>query len=82
MQVADFVIDLFYHLKRSVKRKATLKDHMTFSSTEPKKIVKHVITGWFSLGKSLDRTLLEWDALESYFLSEFEDNDEAKMMIS
>ena len=26
MQVDDFVIDLFYHFKRSMKRKATLRD--------------------------------------------------------
>ena len=42
------------------------------------KIIKHVTTHWLSLGKSLDRTPLQWDALESYFLSEFEVNNETK----
>ena len=49
---------------------------MNCTNTQVKKIIKHVTTRWLSLGKSLDRTLMQWDALESYFLSEFEDNDE------
>ena len=51
---------------------------MAFTNTEVKKMVKHITTHWLSLGKSLSRTLLQWNALESYFLSEFEDNDETK----
>ena len=31
-----------------------------------------------SLGKSLDRTLMQWDALQAYFQSEIEDKDETK----
>ena len=51
MQVDNFVIDLFYHFKRSVKRKATLRDYMEFTNTEVKKIIKHAPTRWLSLGK-------------------------------
>ena len=58
MQVDDFVIDLFYHFKRSVKRKATLRDYMEFTSTDVKKYIKHVTILWLSLGKSLDKTLM------------------------
>ena len=76
MEIDNFGINLFYHFKRSVKRKATLSDSMEFTNTEVKKSIKHVTTRWLSLGKSLDRTILQWDALESYFLSEFEDNNE------
>ena len=54
MQVHDFVIDLFYHFKRSVKRKATLRDYMEFTNTEIMKVIKHVTTCLLSLGKSLD----------------------------
>ena len=39
MQVDDFIIDLFYHFKRSVKRKATLREYMEFPNTEVKKII-------------------------------------------
>ena len=75
MQVDDFIIDLFYHFKRSVKRKATLREYMEFTNTEVKKIIKHVTTRWLSLGKSVDRTLMQWEALPSYFISEFEEDD-------
>ena len=78
IQVDDFVIDLAYRFKRSVKRKATSRDYMAFTNTEVKKIIKHVTTRWLSLGRSLDRTLLQWDTLQPYFLSEFDDNNEAK----
>ena len=39
MQVDDFIIDLFYHFKRSVKRKAILREYMEFTNTEVKKII-------------------------------------------
>ena len=44
VQVGDFVIELFYHFKRSVKKKAILRDYMAFTNTEVKKMVKHVTT--------------------------------------
>ena len=49
---------------------------MNFTNTQVKKIIKHVTTCWLSLGKSLSRTVMQWDALELYFLSEFENDDE------
>ena len=67
MQVDDFIIDLFYHFKRSVKRKATLREYMELTNTDVKKIIKHVTTRWLSLGKLVDRTLLHWEALRSFF---------------
>ena len=83
MQVDDFVIDLFYHFKRSAKGKATLRDYMEFANTEVKEIIKHVTTLWLSLGKSpLNRTLMQWDALESYFPSEFEDDMKRPKMMT
>ena len=38
IRVDEYVIDLFYHFKRSVKRKVTLRDYMTFTNTKVKKI--------------------------------------------
>ena len=75
MQADDFITYLFYHFKRSVKRKATLREYLEFTNTEVKKIIKHVTTKWLSLGKSVDRTLMQWEALRSYFISEFEEDD-------
>ena len=58
----DFVIDIYYHFRRSAKRKAQL--------------IKHVSTRWPSLGKCLERTLKQWDCLKSYFLSYFDLQDD------
>ena len=40
-------------------------------------IIKHVSTCWLSLGKCLERMLTELDALKSYFVSNFDLNDDA-----
>ena len=61
VSIEDFVIGIYYHFRQSVKRKAQL--------------IKHVSTRWPSLGKCLERTLKQWDCLESYFLSYFDLQD-------
>lgn len=75
IQVDDFVIDLFCHFKRSANRKTTLSEYMEFPNTEVKEVIKHVSTCWLSFVKSLKRPLMQWDALELYFLSELAYND-------
>ena len=75
IQVDDFVIDLFCHFKRSVKRKTSLSEYMEFPNTEVKEVIKHVSACWLRFVKSLERPLMQWDALESYFLSELAYND-------
>jgi hypothetical protein len=49
-----------------------LKDFMEFNNNVVRKVIKHVSTRWLSLGKCLERTLKQWDSLESYFLSYFD----------
>ena len=74
MQVDEIVIDLLYNFKKSLRRKATLRDYITFTNTEVTVIIKHVTTCWLSLGKSLDRALLQWDVLECYVQSVYNTN--------
>ena len=62
VNIEDFVIDIYYHFRRSAKGKA--------------QSIKHVSTRWLSLGKCLERTLKQWDSLESYFLSYFDLQDD------
>ena len=62
VNIEDFVIDIYYHFRRSGKRKA--------------QSIKHVSTRWPSHGKCLKRTLKQWDSLESYFLSYFDLQDD------
>ena len=64
------MIDLFYWFEKSTKRKANLSEYCTFCDTDYRKIVKHVNTRWLSLEKATTRTLQQYDALKSYFLSE------------
>ena len=80
VNVEDFVIDLYYHFRRSAKRKAQLRKYIEFNNNAMRKIIKHVSTKWLSLGKSLEGTLKQWDSLESYFISLFDldDNEESE----
>ena len=45
---------------------------MNFKDNEVRKVINHVSTRWLSLGKYLERTLMQWDSLKSYFLSNFD----------
>ncbi|XP_005996930.1 uncharacterized protein LOC102351322 [Latimeria chalumnae] len=49
---------------------------MAFCDTEVRKVLKHVVTRWLSLGKLVTRILKQWDALKSYFLSNFDLEDD------
>ena len=49
---------------------------MKFKNKEDRKVLNHVSTRWLSLEKCLVRTLMLWDSLESYFLSNFDLNDD------
>ena len=69
VNVEDFVIDIYYHFQRSARRKAQLRDSIEFNNNEVRKVIKHVSTRWLSLGRCLERILMQWDSLESYFVS-------------
>ena len=73
VKVENVIIDLYYHFEKSVKRKAELREYMEFTEVEVRKVLKHVSTRWLSLGKSVTRTLQQWDGLKPYFLSKFGD---------
>ena len=45
---------------------------MNFKDNEVRKVINHVSTRWLRLGKCLERTLMQWDFLKSYFLSNFD----------
>ena len=49
---------------------------MEFNNNVVRKVIKHVSTRWLSLGKCLERTLKQWDSLESCFLSNFDLEDD------
>ena len=69
LKVDDFLVDLYYHFRYSVKRIASLVEYTEFCSTEYKSILSHVETRWLSLRHSIQRTLQMWNPLCSYFRS-------------
>ena len=40
---------------------------MNFNNIEGRKVINRASTRRLSLGKCLEKTLMEWDSLESYF---------------
>ena len=45
---------------------------MEFNNNEIRKAIKHIFTRWLSIGQCIERTLKQWESLESYFLSYFD----------
>ena len=73
VNVECFVIDIRYQFCRSAKRKKKqIREFMNFNNSEVRKAINHISTRWLSLGKCLERTLVQRDSLESYFLSNFD----------
>lgn len=66
----DLLIDIFYYLEKSTKRKEALKDFQDLCEVETHKILKHCCTRWLSLGKALNRVLEQWECLTCYFSKE------------
>jgi len=64
------MIDNFYHLDKSSKRKNESADFCSFCDVEYRKILKHVNTRWLSLKMAITRTLQQYSGLKSYFLSQ------------
>lgn len=61
--VEDMLVDIYYWFDKSTKRKNEL------SNLQYRQVVKHVSTRWLSLEYAVDRTLLQYSGLKSYFLS-------------
>lgn len=68
--VQDVMIDTFYYFDQSTKRKNSLADYSVFCDVQVRKLLKQVNTRWLSLEKTVCRTLQQYPALKSYFLSE------------
>ena len=48
---------------------------MNFNNNEVRKVIYHISTRWLSLGKCLERTLIQWNPLKLYFMSNFNLDD-------
>ena len=54
----------------SSKRDELFRTYQEFTEVPTHKVLKHGSTRWLSLEKCVNRTLEQWPALTSYFLSE------------
>ena len=70
--VEDMFVDLYYWFDKSTKRKNELSDYCEFCDVRYRAVIKHVSTRWLSLEYAVQRTLQQYPALRSYFLSSHE----------
>ena len=49
---------------------------MNFKNNEVRKVIYYISTRWLSLRKCLARTLIQWYPLKSYFMSNFNLDDD------
>ena len=69
VSVDDLFVDSYYFFEHSSKRKADYKDFQLFTNVDDLEILKHCAIRWLSLEKVCNRTLNQYAALLSYFMS-------------
>jgi hypothetical protein len=52
-----------------LKKRETLKDYFEICESDFRKVIRHVPTRWLSLFKAVDRDILSWRPIKSYFLA-------------
>ena len=67
--VEDMLVDLYYWFDKSTKRKNELFSFCEFCDIQYREIVKHISVHWLSLECAVERTLRQYAALKSYFMS-------------
>ena len=67
--IEDMLVDIYYWFDKSTKRKNELLNFCEFCDMEYRDIVKLVSVRWLSLECAVERTLKQYLALKSYFLS-------------
>lgn len=70
--VDDVLMDTYFYLDKSSLRQQNLKETHLMHGKEMKKILKHVQTGWLSLGHCLARLIDHWDPLQQFFEAELQ----------
>nr|XP_015930873.1 uncharacterized protein LOC107457258 [Parasteatoda tepidariorum] len=66
VNVEQFLIQLYYFLDKSSKRKHSFKLCQELFGTKPHKIFKYVSTRWLSLLDCINRVLEQWDPLVEF----------------
>ena len=69
VDIEIIALKIYSHFSMSAKRRKTLKEFYIFVETKFHEILRHVSTRRPSLHPCIERILLSWKALSSYFLS-------------
>lgn len=69
VDIENVVLKIYSHFSVSAKRREELKEFFSFANCEWKEILRHVSTRWLSLQPAIERLLVNWPAISSYFLS-------------
>ena len=67
VNVEEALVDIYYFLKYSTKRKTELKEIQKLCGEKNLKVLKHVPTRWLSMGKCVNRLLTLRVPLRQYF---------------
>lgn len=67
--VEGVVLKIYSHFQASSLRREDLKEFVEYAQLHWVELVKHVPTRWLSLGPAIDKVLLVYPALMSYFLA-------------
>lgn len=70
VKLDEIVVDIYYYLEKSSKRKDKLQKFQELHNKETRKILKHVCTRWLTLSTSLARVVEQWEPLLSFFKEE------------
>ena len=70
IDVENIILKIYSHFSNAAKRREKLVEFCNFAEIEFKEILRHVTTRWLSLLPAIDRILITWSGLTSYFLSE------------
>lgn len=68
--IEELLVDIFFYLDKSSKRKKSLQAFQRKCGTELHAIIKHGPTRWLSLHSCVDRLLEQWEPLKEYFKEE------------
>lgn len=70
IDIENIIVKIYFHFSIYTVRTEKLKDFCEFVNVQYKTLLSHTKTRWLSLSPGVDRVLLLFDALSSYFLSD------------
>lgn len=67
LALEEFLVDIYFYIKKSSKRLESLKLCQELSDVEVHKILKYGSTRWLSMDRVINRILEQWEPLKMFF---------------